>query len=101
MLSERDAQVVQVVLDGLSNILAASGENLEQVTTAIEVCGGLDQIEALQEHHNIDIYRLAYGIIERYFGEGVSQNYVIFSLGVLPASIPIECDHLVFVRLNC
>ncbi|THD27296.1 Importin subunit alpha [Fasciola hepatica] len=74
MLTERDTQVVQVVLDGLSNILAASGENLEEVTTMIEACGGLDQIEALQEHHNIDIYRLAYGIIERYFGEGMNDD---------------------------
>ncbi|CAH8873973.1 unnamed protein product [Trichobilharzia szidati] len=70
MLSTRDVQVVQVVLDGISNILAAAGDNLDQVTTAIEECGGLDLIESLQEHQNMEIYRLAYDIIERYFNEG-------------------------------
>ncbi|KAH8869110.1 Importin subunit alpha-4 [Schistosoma japonicum] len=74
MLSTRDVQVAQVVLDGISNILAAAGDNLEQVTTAIEECGGLDLIEALQEHSNIDIYRLAYDIIERYFNEGMIDD---------------------------
>ncbi|KAH9592646.1 Importin subunit alpha, variant 2 [Schistosoma haematobium] len=74
MLNTRDVQVAQVVLDGISNILAAAGDNLEQVTTAIEECGGLDLIEALQEHTNIDIYRLAYDIIERYFNEGMIDD---------------------------
>nr|CAH8874446.1 unnamed protein product [Trichobilharzia regenti] len=74
MLSTRDVQVVQVVLDGISNILAAAGDNLDQVTTAIEECGGLDLIESLQEHQNMDIYRLAYDIIERYFNEGMIDD---------------------------
>lgn len=88
MLNTRDVQVAQVVLDGISNILAAAGDNLEQVTTAIEECGGLDLIEALQEHTNIDIYRLAYDIIERYFNEGVS---FIFGI-VIPSSSMISID---------
>ncbi|CAL8094085.1 unnamed protein product [Calicophoron daubneyi] len=74
MLGARDTQVVQVVLDGLSNILAAAGDQLEKATTQIEECGGLDQIEQLQEHQNMEVYRLAYDIIERYFGEGVNDD---------------------------
>lgn len=88
MLNTRDVQVAQVVLDGISNILAAAGDNLEQVTTAIEECGGLDLIEALQEHTNIDIYRLAYDIIERYFNEGVSFIFEI----IIPSSSMISID---------
>ncbi|CAH8288895.1 unnamed protein product [Heterobilharzia americana] len=87
MLSTRDVQVVQVVLDGISNILAAAGDNLEQVTTAIEECGGLDLIEALQEHQNTDIYRLAYDIIERYFNEGMIED-------PSTASVVAEDEHL-------
>ncbi|KAF7256070.1 hypothetical protein EG68_07442 [Paragonimus skrjabini miyazakii] len=74
MLGARDTQVVQVVLDGLSNILSAAGDNRDQVTAMIEECGGLDRIEALQEHQNMDIYRLAYDIIDRYFSDGMNDD---------------------------
>ncbi|CAI2738015.1 unnamed protein product [Dicrocoelium dendriticum] len=74
MLGARDTQVVQVVLDGISNILSAAVENRDQVTAEIEECGGLDRIEALQEHQNVDIYRLAFDIIERFFNDGMNDE---------------------------
>lgn len=40
LLSIRDSQIVQVVLDGLNNILKMAGPRAEAVCTQIEECGG-------------------------------------------------------------
>ncbi|KAG6441103.1 importin subunit alpha-4 [Manduca sexta] len=67
LLSCKDTQVINVVLDGLSNMLKMSRENADQVATIIEECGGIDKIEALQSHEKVEIYKMAYDIIEQYF----------------------------------
>lgn len=67
LLTCKDVQVVQVVLDGISNMLRMAGLQVDQLASMIEECGGLDKIEALQNHDNIEIYKLAYDIIEQYF----------------------------------
>ncbi|KAA0193002.1 hypothetical protein HAZT_HAZT004393 [Hyalella azteca] len=67
LLTCMDAQVIQVVLDGIYNILQRCDEDLEAVTAMIEECGGIDKIEFLQNHENVDVYKLAYTIIEKYF----------------------------------
>ena len=73
--------------------MAAPGQERDAVATLIEECGGiqtivslvncsllnvffslkigLDKIETLQNHENVDIYKLAYDIIEQYFSEEV------------------------------
>lgn len=53
--------------------MAAPGPERDSVATLIEECGGLDKIEALQNHDNVDIYKLAYDIIEQYFSEEVND----------------------------
>ena len=70
--------MVQVVLDGINNLLKLAGTELEQVTATIEECGGLDKIESLQNHENVEIYKLAYEIIEQYFSDEVP--YIFYSI---------------------
>jgi len=75
LLNCKDTQVIQVVLDGLNNMLKLAGSEVEPVAAMVEECGGLDKIEALQNHENVDIYKLAYEIIEQYFSdEGEDTN---------------------------
>jgi hypothetical protein len=67
--------VIQVVLDGIHNMLKmASHDEMEAACTIIEECGGLDNIEALQNHENIDIYRLAFDIIESFFSDMIEDE---------------------------
>lgn len=69
LLAVKDSQVVQVVLDGLNNILRMAANNYQPIATLIEQCGGLDKIETLQNHENEEIYQLAYDIIDKYFSD--------------------------------
>lgn len=69
LLSCKDTQVIQVVLDGIHSMLKLAGSQVEQLANMIEECLGLDKIEALQNHENVEIYKLAFDIIEQYFSE--------------------------------
>merc|ERR1711936_1437095 len=74
LLGCKDTQVVQVVLDGLNNMLKVAGQDVEAVAAMVEECGGLDKIESLQNHENVEIYKLAYEIIEQYFSDDVEED---------------------------
>jgi len=76
LLNCKDSQVIQVVLDGIHNILKMSvnQDGGDKVCTLIEECGGLDKIESLQNHENIEIYKIAYDIIENYFSDDVEED---------------------------
>ncbi|XP_057374401.1 importin subunit alpha-7-like [Daphnia carinata] len=74
LLTVMDAKIIQVALSGLENILrlgqqeaqTRSGPNAYAIL--IEECYGLDKIEFLQSHENMEIYQKAFDIIETYFG---------------------------------
>jgi importin subunit alpha-4/3 len=76
LLNCKDSQVIQVVLDGIHNMLKMATEpgSVDALASLIEECGGLDKIEALQNHENPEIYKLAYEIIEQYFNDEVNLN---------------------------
>lgn len=73
LLEVQDPQIIQVVLDGILNILKMSEEFQDQITALIEECGGLDMIEIHQNHDNEEIYKLAYEIIDSYYGDEDDQ----------------------------
>ncbi|KAI6231905.1 Importin subunit alpha [Aphelenchoides besseyi] len=67
LLGIRDTQIIQVVLDGLNNILKKAGQQADDICQKIEECGGLDKIEHLQNHESEDVYKMAYEIIDNFF----------------------------------
>ncbi|KAJ1352151.1 Importin subunit alpha-4 [Parelaphostrongylus tenuis] len=67
LLDCKDPQIIQVVLDGINNILKMAGTGVEAICAQIEECGGLDKIEQLLSHDNEDIYKLTYEITDTYF----------------------------------
>ncbi|KAK3769939.1 hypothetical protein RRG08_048149 [Elysia crispata] len=77
LLSVMDAQVVQVVLDGINNILKMAGDEVEAICQIIEECGGLDKIESLQNHENEEIYKLSYEIIDTYFQDEPDEESLL------------------------
>ena len=78
LLDCQDSTVIQVILDGLGNILKAAGPNTSIITDIIEEAGGLDKIEQLQHHENVDIYKLAFSIIDKYFNVSGIQSFSYF-----------------------
>ncbi|CAF1269460.1 unnamed protein product [Rotaria magnacalcarata] len=77
LLQQQDAQIIQVCLDALHNILKQTTiSKLEALTAEIEECGGLDKIEHLQNHTNKDIYQQSYEIIEKFFSPETDDDSI-------------------------
>lgn len=52
-----------------------AGPHVVQIANMIEECDGMTKIEELQNHENVDIYKLAYDIIEQFFSDEVSSSH--------------------------
>ena len=89
MLGSEDPMVIQVILDGLGNILKMAGPQYRIIADCIEEVGGVEKIEALQEHQNHEIYKMAYFIIDRYFNDTVSVIIIIIIISIIIISISI------------
>ncbi|XP_075961483.1 importin subunit alpha-6-like [Anarhichas minor] len=75
LLTVMDSKIVQVSLNGLENILKLgeqeakrNGTGINPYCAHIEEAYGLDKIEFLQSHENLEIYQKAFDLIEHYFG---------------------------------
>ncbi|GFT79598.1 importin subunit alpha-4 [Nephila pilipes] len=69
LLNIKDPKTLTVILDSITNILAAAAKvgATESVCCFVEQWGGLDKIENLQHHENADVYKSAFAIIDTYF----------------------------------
>ena len=63
LLVVKDTQVMHILLEALLKILGHYKENYQQVADQIEACGGLDTIEALQNHENSEVYQFCFDIV--------------------------------------
>ena len=71
----------QVALSGIENILKVGAMDAEKnglsanpYAVMVEECSGLDKIEFLQQHENMEVYLKAYDLIEKYFSAEDEQS---------------------------
>ncbi|EDW03134.1 importin subunit alpha [Drosophila grimshawi] len=69
LLDAKDPRTIKVVQTGLCNLftLAEKLGGTENLCLMVEELGGLDKLEALQQHENEEVYKKAFTIIDTYF----------------------------------
>ncbi|GAB0093377.1 Importin subunit alpha [Sergentomyia squamirostris] len=74
LLESKDTRVVKVVLQGIANLLMVADkiDQRDPMCIQIEEAGGVDKLEGLQTHENVEIYEKAVQILDGYFAEPVS-----------------------------
>ncbi|XP_018654197.1 LOW QUALITY PROTEIN: importin alpha-related [Schistosoma mansoni] len=76
ILTVSESKVVLMVLEGIKKLLEISDQygQLEPACIELETCGGLDKLEGLQDHSNVQVYQIAYDLIEKYFNDADDEN---------------------------
>jgi importin subunit alpha-1 len=81
LLTVSDTRIITMVLNALENILKVWEADAQQIAggcnhyaNEIEEAGGLDKIEKLQVHQDIEIYQRAAKILKIYFEAEEVQN---------------------------
>lgn len=89
LLESPDPRIAQVVLNGIENFfkLAEKINAVESICLLMEEIGAVDKIEALQNHDNEEIYKQAFGLVERYFSDGVNLILYPFQKPIIEAIV--------------
>ncbi|XP_076802916.1 importin subunit alpha-1-like [Clavelina lepadiformis] len=71
MLTIKDPKILQVCMDGLSNMLVTAKKlgQLNAMCCVVEACGGVDALEDLQKHDNETVYNMSLHIIDNFFND--------------------------------
>ncbi|EJD55168.1 ARM repeat-containing protein [Auricularia subglabra TFB-10046 SS5] len=85
LLTTMDNKIIQVALDGLDNILkvgemdkaAAGPGGTNQYALYVEEAGGMATIYNLQQHENLEIYKKAFHIMDKYFPDDEEQDAAV------------------------
>jgi len=78
-----DPKIVMVALEGIENILrvgradAPRHGGVNRYANNVEECSGLDNLEALQNHENDEIYEKAVKILKTYFESDEEDNQAL------------------------
>ncbi|CAB4424953.1 unnamed protein product [Rhizophagus irregularis] len=71
-------KLIQVALNNLENILKVGeidkADGINQFVLFVEEAGGMEKIHNLQNHENLEIYKKAYHIIDKYFAEDEEED---------------------------
>jgi importin subunit alpha-6/7 len=81
LLSVHDTRIVSVALEGLENILRVgdkeketTGAEFNEFARLVEAAGGLDKIEALQQHTHQEVYEKSVHLLEVYFAADEEED---------------------------
>ena len=110
LLQTMDNKIIQVALDGLDNILkigeadkeAAGPGAVNQYANFVEEAGGMLTIHQLQHHDNLEIYKKAFYIMDKYFPDDEEEENVAIGATQVDGSgafavraITLQSDNLV------
>jgi hypothetical protein len=68
LLNTGDVKLILIVMEALEAILKVGQHGSVSYVTLIDEAGGIDNLESLQEHENVEVYSKSVKLIETYFG---------------------------------